>query len=306
MWKLTIPGYQEFMYPFLKILSDEKEHRLQELYVKLAKELNLSEEDAEKLLPSGNQKVLHNRIGWVRTYLSKAGLIEIVRRGVFQITSEGLEIINDPSVVNIDNRFLMKYKSFQRFKQTGKDSNQQESEPSITLETRTPNEIIEQNYNAVKNEIKEELLNQIYKCSPAFFEKLVVELLVALGYGGSLTDAGTAIGRSGDGGIDGVIKEDILGLDMIYLQAKRWKDSVSRPEIQKFAGSLDGKKAKKGVFITTSVFTDGAKEYVKVIDKKIILIDGERLTDLMFNYNVGVSLENTFVIKRVDLDYFEE
>ncbi|MFZ7754547.1 restriction endonuclease [Bacillus velezensis] len=124
--------------------------------------------------------------------------------------------------------------------------------------------------------------------------------------GGSLTDAGTAIGRSGDGGIDGVIKEDILGLDMIYLQAKRWKDSVSRPEIQKFAGSLDGKKAKKGVFITTSVFTDGAKEYVKVIDKKIILIDGERLTDLMFNYNVGVSLENTFVIKRVDLDYFEE
>ncbi|OAZ58826.1 Mrr restriction system protein [Bacillus siamensis] len=303
---MTIPGYQEFMYPFLKILSDEKEHRLQELYVKLAKELNLSEEDAEKLLPSGNQKVLHNRIGWVRTYLSKAGLIEIVRRGVFQITSEGLEIINDPSVVNIDNRFLMKYKSFQRFKQTGKDSNQQESEPSITLETRTPNEIIEQNYNAVKNEIKEELLNQIYKCSPAFFEKLVVELLVALGYGGSLTDAGTAIGRSGDGGIDGVIKEDILGLDMIYLQAKRWKDSVSRPEIQKFAGSLDGKKAKKGVFITTSVFTDGAKEYVKVIDKKIILIDGERLTDLMFNYNVGVSLENTFVIKRVDLDYFEE
>lgn len=303
---MTIPGYQEFMYPFLKILSDKKEHRLQELYVKLAKELNLSEEDAEKLLPSGNQKVLHNRIGWVRTYLSKAGLIDIVRRGVFQITSEGLEIINDPSVASIDNRFLMKYKSFQRFKQTGKDSNQQESEPSITSEPRTPNEIIEHNYNAVKNEIKEELLNQIYKCSPVFFEKLVVELLVALGYGGSLTDAGTAIGRSGDGGIDGVIKEDILGLDMIYLQAKRWKDSVSRPEIQKFAGSLDGKKAKKGVFITTSVFTDGAKEYVKVIDKKIILIDGERLTDLMFNYNVGVSLENTFVIKRVDLDYFEE
>ncbi|MEC1108542.1 restriction endonuclease [Bacillus velezensis] len=303
---MTIPGYQEFMYPFLKILSDKKEHRLQDLYVKLAEELNLSEEDAEKLLPSGNQKVLHNRIGWVRTYLSKAGLIDIVRRGVFQITSEGLEIINDPSVASIDNRFLMKYKSFQRFKQTGKDSNQQESEPSITSEPRTPNEIIEQNYNAVKNEIKEELLNQIYKCSPAFFEKLVVELLVALGYGGSLTDAGTAIGRSGDGGIDGVIKEDILGLDMIYLQAKRWKDSVSRPEIQKFAGSLDGKKAKKGVFITTSVFTDGAKEYVKVIDKKIILIDGERLTDLMFNYNVGVSLENTFVIKRVDLDYFEE
>ncbi|WP_330942436.1 MULTISPECIES: restriction endonuclease [Bacillus amyloliquefaciens group] len=303
---MTIPGYQEFMYPFLKILSDKKEHRLQELYVKLAKELNLSEEDAEKLLPSGNQKVLHNRIGWVRTYLSKAGLIDIVRRGVFQITSEGLEIINDPSVASIDNRFLMKYKSFQRFKQTGKDSNQQESEPAVTSEPRTPNEIIEHNYNAVKNEIKEELLNQIYKCSPDFFEKLVVELLVALGYGGSLTDAGTAIGRSGDGGIDGVIKEDILGLDMIYLQAKRWKDSVSRPEIQKFAGSLDGKKAKKGVFITTSVFTDGAKEYVKVIDKKIILIDGERLTDLMFNYNVGVSLENTFVIKRVDLDYFEE
>ncbi|ASS73227.1 restriction endonuclease [Bacillus atrophaeus] len=303
---MTIPGYQEFMYPFLKILSDREEHRLQELYLLLAKEFSLSEEDIEKLLPSGNQRILHNRIGWARTYLSKAGLIQIVRRGVFQITDEGLKIVNDPSVHQIDNKFLMKYKSFQTFKQVNKDNNQPKSELSIPSETRTPNEILEQNYNTVKDEIKEELLEQIFNCSPAFFEKLVVQLLVALGYGGSLTDAGSAIGKSGDGGIDGIIKEDILGLDMIYLQAKRWRDSVSRPEIQKFAGSLDGKKARKGVFITTSVFTEGAKEYVRLIEKKIILIDGKMLTELMFNYNVGVTSENTFIIKRVDLDYFEE
>ncbi|WP_341960038.1 restriction endonuclease [Planococcus maritimus] len=299
----VIPGYQEFMYPLLKLLGDRNEHTLRDVYIHLANEFNLSEEEREELLPSGKQKILHNRIGWARTYLKKAGLLKIVRRGVFVITEAGLDVLENPQILAIDNAFLMKYEEFRVFKNKEKIV----SPPKLNPDDNaiTPLEKIEQSYAVLKDEIKEELLEKVKGGTPLFFERIVVELLVAMGYGGSMKDAGQAIGRSGDEGIDGIIKEDILGLDMIYLQAKRWENTVTRPELQKFAGSLDGQRAKKGVFITTSNFSEGAKDYVNMIDKKIILIDGDTLTDYMFAYNIGVSQEEEFIIKKLDEDFFE-
>lgn len=301
---MTIPGFQVFMYPFLKIMEDGNEHSLSEVYSRLADEFNMSEEEKEELLPSGKQRVLHNRIGWTRTYLNKAGLIKTVRRGNYVITDRGRQLLMDPNVEKIDNAFLMRYEEFQLFKNKGAVK-PNTIMPPVT-EDITPLEEIEKNYRILKEEAKEDLLDKVKNGTPLFFERLVVELLVAMGYGGSMKDAGQAIGRSGDEGIDGIIKEDVLGLDMIYLQAKRWENTVTRPEIQKFAGSLDGQRARKGVFITTSSFSEGAKDFVRMIDKKIILIDGDALTEYMFTYNIGVGHEETFVIKKVDEDYFGE
>ena len=300
---MTIPGYQEFMYPFLKMLEDGQEHSLREAYIRLADEFSLTEEEREELLPSGKQRILHNRIGWTRTYLNKAGLLNTVRRGIFVITERGRQVLNDADIESINNAFLMQYEEFRAFKNKG-NSEPTPIAPSV-VEEITPLEEIERNYRILKEEAKEDLLDKVKSGTPVFFERLVVELLVAMGYGGSMKDAGQAIGRSGDEGIDGIIKEDTLGLDMIYLQAKRWENTVTRPELQKFAGSLDGQRARKGVFITTSSFSEGAKDYVQMIDKKIILIDGEALTEYMFTYNIGVGHEETFVIKKVDEDYFE-
>ena len=301
---MAIPGYQKFMYPFLKMLEDGKEHSLREAYDRLADEFAVSEEEREELLPSGKQRVLQNRIGWTRTYLNKAGLLKTVRRGVFVITDRGRQVLADSNIESINNAFLMQYEEFRAFKNKGNI----EHNPIVPsdVEGITPLEEIEKNYRILKEEAKEDLLNKVKSGTPLFFERMVVELLVAMGYGGSMKDAGQAIGRSGDEGIDGIIKEDVLGLDMIYLQAKRWENTVTRPEIQKFAGSLDGQRARKGVFITTSSFSDGAKDFVRMIDKKIILIDGEALTEYMFTYNIGVGHEETFVIKKVDEDYFGE
>lgn len=305
---MSVPGYQEFMYPFLKNLEDGEEHTLRELYQTLADYFNLNENEREKMLPSGNQLVLHNRIGWARTYLKKAGLLESVRRATFVITKDGEKVLSDSSITKIDNKFLMNYQSFRDFKNPVKN---EEDESRISLITdpnldKTPKEILEDNYKLLKEETKDELLAKILECSPAFFERLVVKLFVAMGYGGSVEDAGRAIGKSGDEGIDGIIKEDALGLDMIYIQAKRWKNSVHRPEIQKFVGSLEGQRAKKGIFITTSEFSSGAKEYIRYIDKKIVLVDGSQLTDLMFKYDIGVSNEEVYITKQIDLDYFEQ
>ncbi|WP_298827538.1 restriction endonuclease [uncultured Planococcus sp.] len=301
---MAIPGYQEFMYPFLNMLEDGQEHSLRESYIRLADEFNLTEQEREEMLPSGKQRILHNRVGWTRTYLKKAGLLNTIRPGVFVITELGKELLADPSITEIDNAFLMQFSEFRQFKNKGNGQKELVISP-IAIE-RTPLEEIESNYKVLKEEAKGDLLDKVKSGTPLFFEKLVVDLLVAMGYGGSMKDAGQAIGRSGDEGIDGIIKEDVLGLDMIYLQAKRWENTVTRPEIQKFAGSLDGQRARKGVFITTSSFSDGAKDFVRMIDKKIILIDGDTLTEYMFTYNIGVSHEETFVIKKVDEDYFGE
>ncbi|QDX92209.1 restriction endonuclease [Brevibacillus laterosporus] len=303
---MAVPGYQDFMYPFLKQLEDGKEYRLQDLYVLLANHFNLTDEDIAEKLPSGKQTLLVNRIGWARTYLNKAGLIKIVRRAVFKITEEGLKIIKDPALTRIDRKFLTKYESFNEFiKNTSSDK----KTPEVSIDgEQTPLELIDYNYNVLKNELQELILEKILECSPAFFERLIVDLIVAMGYGGSVNDAGRAIGKTGDEGIDGIIKEDVLGLDMIYLQAKRWKvdSTVSRPAIQGFVGSLVGKKASKGIFITTAKFSKEARIYAESIDKRVILIDGQELTNLMFKYNVGVSDEEVYTTKKIDLDFFEE
>lgn len=303
---MTVPGFQDFMYPFLKQLEDGKEYKLQDLYVLLAKHFNLTEEDIAEKLPSGKQTLLENRIGWARTYLKKSGLIKVVRRAVFKITEEGLKVINDPNLKRIDRKFLTRYESFNEF--INNTSHNKKAPKESDEGEQTPLELIDYNYNILKNELQELLLEKILECSPAFFEHLIVDLIVAMGYGGSVNDAGRAIGKTGDEGIDGIIKEDVLGLDMIYLQAKRWKvdSTVSRPDIQGFVGSLVGKKASKGIFITTAKFSKEARNYAESIDKRVILIDGKELTHLMFKYNVGVSDENTFTIKKVDLDFFEE
>lgn len=303
---MAVPGFQEFMYPFLLKLRDGKEHRLQDLYKELAEHFNLTEEEISETVPSGKQTLLHNRVGWVRTYLNKAGLIEVVRRAVFKITEEGLRVINNPNVTHIDIKFLNNYSSFREFK--NKTESESVNEKKKQIEDKTPLDLITENYMIIKNKIQDELLEKILECTPEFFERLIVELIVAMGYGGSVKDAGEALGKTGDEGIDGIIKEDVLGLEMIYLQAKRWKkdSTVGRPEIQGFVGSLVGKQASKGIFITTAKFSGTAYDYVRSIDKRVILIDGEQLTDLMFKYDVGVTNEEVFITKKVDNEFFEE
>lgn len=290
------------MYPLLELLGDGKEHSLQEAYEHLAKVFKLSDGEKKETLPSG-QLVYKNRISWARTYLNKAGLIKNVRRGIFVITPKGMEVLGDPKIQNIDTNFLMQFDEFQHFKNK---RNNFRVEDSNIEEQLTPLEQLEQSYNIIQQQTVNELLEKVKNCSPEFFEKLVVELIVAMGYGGSIQEAGKAIGKSGDEGIDGVIKEDVLGLDVIYVQAKRWENPVSRPEIQKFAGSLEGQRAKKGIFITTSDFTDGAKEYVNRIEKKIILINGQELAEYMFKFNIGVSKAGEYILKKIDMDYFDE
>jgi len=302
---MAVPDYQSFMYPLLEVFKDGNEHTLQEAYIYLEDYFSLTTEDKEEVLPSGKQFVYHNRIGWARTYLKKAGLIKGVKRATFVITDRGRELLNDPHITKITQTYLMRYEEFQEFK-----SKKQTESNSVLDEydkhDLTPQELLDQGYKEIRKQISDEILERVKGCTPEFFEKLVVELLVAMGYGGSIEDAGKAIGKSGDEGIDGIIKEDVLGLDMIYVQAKRWENVVGRPEIQKFAGSLEGQRARKGVFITTSDFTQGAKEYVNLIEKKIILINGNNLAGYMFKYNIGVSKITEYILKKVDIDYFEE
>ncbi|WP_368505226.1 restriction endonuclease [Alkalihalophilus sp. As8PL] len=302
---MAIPDYQAFMYPLLQLLGDEKEHTLQEAYGYLAEHFKLTNEDKEEMLPSGKQLVYHNRIGWARTYLKKAKLLHTVRRATFVITSRGREVLKDPTVTNLTKVYLERYKEFQEFNKTNTKVPSPLNPPSKD-EKLTPQEQLDQSYKIIEQQIEDEILDRVKSCSPEFFERLVVELIVSMGYGGSIQDAGKAIGRSGDEGIDGIIKEDVLGLDMIYIQAKRWEGVVGRPEIQKFAGSLEGQRARKGVFITTSDFTDGAKEYVNRIEKKIILLNGPDLANYMFKYDIGVTKVTNYVVKKVDLDYFED
>ncbi|MHC5534748.1 restriction endonuclease [Priestia megaterium] len=302
---MPVPDYQSIMYPLLELFRDGNEHTLQEAYIYLADYFDLTTEDKEEVLPSGKQLVYHNRIGWARTYLKKAGLIKSVKKATFVITDRGQELLKDSGVTELNQNYLMKYEEFKEFKNKKQNKNNTVLE-EYDKSDLTPQEMLDHGYKEIQQQISDELLERVKGCTPEFFEKLVVELLVTMGYGGSIEDAGKAIGKSGDEGIDGIIKEDVLGLDMIYVQAKRWENVVGRPEIQKFAGSLEGQRASKGVFITTSEFTQGAKEYVNLIQKKIILINGNDLAAYMFKYNVGVSKIAEYILKKVDIDYFQE
>lgn len=301
---MAIPGYQSCMLPLLKLVADGNDHSLREVVDLLAGVFQLTEAERAELLPSGGQQVFHNRIGWARSYLKKAGLLDAPRRGVFRITPRGLDVLARQPV-RIDVRFLEQFPEFVQFREGSRKEGAEL--PALPQEESdgTPEEMLELAHQKIRSELAQELINRILLCSPAFFESLVVELLVKMGYGGSRKDAGERIGQSGDGGIDGIIKEDRLGLDVIYLQAKRWQGSVGRPEIQKFVGALQGQRARKGVFITTSGFTADAVDYVSRVDTKVVLIDGSLLASLMIDFDVGVSVAAAYTVKKIDSDYFD-
>lgn len=299
-----IPDFQSIMLPFLNIISDGQEHSTNEINDQLANYFNLTPEEINTYLPSGSQKTFTNRVAWAKSYLKRAGLIETTKRGYLKITEFGKSFLDTkPQEINI--KVLKSLPAFQE--NYGKSNKEESVNDNENFHSKlTPEEIIESSYLNIRKNLSQELLQKIKSCSPRFFEDLVVELLVKMGYGGTIKDAGQSIGQTGDEGIDGIIKEDRLGLDVIYIQAKRWENVVGRPEIQKFVGALAGQGAKKGVFITTSKFTSEAKSYQTRNETKIVLIDGEKLADLMIDYNLAVSTINTFEIKRIDNDYFEE
>src|SRR3990172_10253494 len=301
---MAIPDYQSIMLPLLRFASDGNEHSLREAIDGLAEKFELADTERKELLPSGQQPTFDNRVAWARTYISKADLLEPTRRGYFRITSRGREVLSkNPSAINV--KFLEQFLEFIEFR-TKRREREDTTEATETENLQTPAEILETAHQKLREDLSAELLKIVKECSPTFFERLVVDLLVKMGYGGTRKEAGKAIGRSGDEGIDGIINEDRLGLDVIYIQAKRWQGPVGRPEIQKFAGALQGHRAKKGIFITTSAFTKDAEDFLMKIDSKIVLIDGEQLAQLMIDHNVGVAPVALYETKRIDSDYFIE
>ncbi len=302
---MPIPDYQSLMLPLLEILQDKQVWKVADLADALAERFEVSPEERRELLPSGRQATFDNRVGWARTYLKKAGLVSSPKRGYAEIIDRGLEVLQQ-NPEQIDVKFLGQFSEFQAFRNGYQKTEIQAEKAEKIEESSNPEEALDPAHQQLRQNLAEELLEMVRGCAPDFFEKLVVELLVKMGYGGSLKDAGQSIGRSGDGGIDGIIKEDRLGLDVIYVQAKRWEGTVGRPEIQKFAGALQGQRARKGVFITASQFSREAKDYVSQIDNKIVLIDGEQLAYLMIDYDLGVSKIGTYEIKRLDSDYFDQ
>jgi restriction system protein len=302
---MAIPDYQTVMLPLLQILSDGNEHHIGEVVDSVADDFNLSAEERQQLLGSGQQTVIRNRAGWARTYLKKAGLIESTRRGHFRITERGKSVLaKEPERIGVKD--LEQFPEFVAFRELRHERPDEAQLTASMPSDATPEEALDAAYARLRLDLEAELLEQVKAVSPSFFERLVVELLVRMGYGGTLRDAGQAVGRSGDGGIDGIIKEDRLGLDVIYIQAKRWDSTVGRPEIQKFAGALQGHRAHKGVFITTSSFSAEAVEFASRIDSKIVLIDGAALAKHMIDHNVGVSVSRSYEIKKIDSDYFSE
>ncbi len=299
---MAVPDFQSIMLPLLKLASNGQEHSGQELLEKLAKHFDLNDEDINELLPSGKQTRFYNRVGWARTYLIKSKLLEMPRRSFYKITERGQDVLKG-NPIRIDMNYLKRFPEYIVFKEK---QNERDDKKKIeeTTEESTPEEILEGAYQEIKDNLALEVLENVMSCSPAFFERLVVELLVAMGYGGSWQDAARAVGQTGDEGIDGIIDEDRLGLDTIYIQAKKWANNVGRPEIQKFVGALAGKRAKKGIFITTSIFSSDAVKYASDIDTKVILIDGKRLAGLMMDYNIGVNEVTTYKLKKIDSDYF--
>ena len=304
---MAIPDYQSLMNPVLSLMADNKTRSVKEVVEALAVLFNWTAEDLDELIPSGVQSVAQSRVGWAVTYLKKAGLIESPKRSQNRITPEGSRVASLPDV-KVNNRYLRQYPSFVEF-QGGKSqnsSNQITTPIEPNLSELSPEEQLDSAALSLQQSLADDLLDKLKTVSPSFFERIVVDLLVSMGYGGSVKDAGKTIGKSGDGGVDGIIKEDKLGLDTIYIQAKRWEGTVGRPEVQKFAGALQGFRARKGVFITTSSYSTDALDFVKNIDSKIVLIDGAELSRLMIEYGVGVGVQRVVKVMRLDGDYFEE
>lgn len=303
---MAVPDFYSFFLPVLRAFADGAPHNLKEVHEIVSRDLRLTEEDLQVLLPSGRTPVYVNRADWAVTYLYRAGALKRTQRGVYQITDRGRNLLRQGNA-KLSVRDLMEFPEFREFSLSKRSDNGNDvvDAPPPPADGRTPLERLEAAYQESREALVSELLERARQVSPRFFERVVLDLLVAMGYGGSVQDAARVVGQAGDEGIDGVIKEDKLGLDVVYVQAKRWQQNVGRPEVQAFVGALAGKKARKGVFITTSDFTKEAREFVQNIDAKIVLIDGRQLAELMIDHDIGVTTIQTYKLKRVDSDYFE-
>jgi restriction system protein len=302
---MTVPSYQDFMLPTLKLIADNCEHKSRDIVEQAANMLGLTEEDKQEKLPSQTQATYYNRAMWARTYLKKACLLDYPERGVIKITPRGLDLLKT-NPEKITKNSLLQYDEFRDFQNAVNIEQNETDIAEATEKEKTPDELIAEARAILISHLEADLLLKITENSPTFFEELVAKLLLAMGYGGSEKDILQNRGKSGDEGIDGIIKQDVLGLDKIYIQAKRWSGNVSRPEVQKFVGAVHGQNANRGVFITTSSFTNEAKEYANNINSNIILVDGKQLAKLMIEYNVGVQIKDTFQIKKIDEDFFTE
>ena len=300
---MPVPGFQELTLPLLRACADGKEWSMGAVREPVAEHFGLSDDDRKELLPSGTQPRFNNRVAWAKIYLERAGLLTKTRRGHFKISSIGEQVLQNPPAI-IDIPFLNQFDGFDNFRTKPVE---QESQPAtVSTTSETPEEQLQDAHQRLCDDLATQLLSQIAEMSPEFFEKLVLDLMLAMGYGGSREEAGSVTNAGADEGIDGIINEDQLGLETIYLQAKRWQNTVGRPEIHKFVGALHGRRARKGVFLTTSTFSRDAIEYADTIETKVVLIDGRRLADLMIKHNVGCTPSQTFVVKRLDSDYFSE
>lgn len=301
---MAIPDFQSLMLPLLRPLEDGSERGTQDTLDALAVQLGLTEADVTQPMPSRKAPLFTNRVAWAKLHLKRAGLIESPRRGMYRITERGREILRTPPE-RVTLAYLAQFPEYAEFRARSRASDGADAAPDVNQEEeRTPEEYIDYGYSRLRAALADEILSRIAQVPPAFFEKLVVDLLVAMGYGGSQRDAGRAVGPGTDEGIDGVIKEDRLGLETIYIQAKRWQATIGRPEIQRFAGALQGQRARKGIFMTTSDFTKEAAAYAASIQNTIVLVNGAQLAELMIDHGIGVTLVNTYEIKRLDSDYF--
>lgn len=292
------------MLPLLQFLADGEEHKMRDATNALAVKFELTETERKELLPSGSG-IFENRVGWARMYLKKAGLIQSPKWGHLQITGRGRNTLaQSPAAIEVV--YLKQFPEFVEY-YTGEKPEELTAAQSQEAVTETPEELLAVGHQKLRRQLEADLLARVKSCPLEFFERLVVRLLIAMGYGGSLTDAGRAIGKTGDGGIDGIIKEDKLGLDILLVQAKRWNNTtVGRPDVQAFVGALHGRKARKGMFITTSTFSKDAREYADGLEIRVILIDGSKLAELMFEHDVGVSAQSSYVVKRIDTDFFDD
>ena len=308
---MAVPKYNEFFSPVLRALEDGQIKRALEIRKYALNYLNVSEEDRKQMLPSNTQRLVDNRATWAITYLCKANLIERVAKGKYKITNTGIQVLHEKKD-HVELKDLYQFDSFRQFINTDTLSEEKKdlSQPSVLedLQEGTPQDNLNASMEQINKELAANLLSEIMERSPAFFEKMVVQLLLKMGYGSALED-GFVTGCSGDEGIDGIIREDKLGFSSIYIQAKRWAEdkAIGRPEIQKFVGALAGQGAQKGLFITTGTFTKEARSYVeKQLSTKVVLVDGEKLAKLMIEYNLGVSVETVYTIKKIDTDFFSE
>lgn len=299
---MPIPTMYDLTLPILELLNDGKRHDSSAILNHLAQHFKLTATEINERTPGGRNRFA-NRISWTRMELRNAGLLDYMDGGASRITERGRKVLDDKPP-RIDKTFLNQFEEYRNLLK--KDTTESANKPSDSSNEDTPEENLKAAYDTIRSYLAKEILEVVKNCSASFFEWLVVDVLVGMGYGGSREEAGQAVGRSGDGGIDGIINEDRLGLDVIYVQAKRWEGPVGSPQIRNFVGALAGQKAGKGVFITTSTFTDGAQEYVKTVGTRIILIDGRQLADFMIDYNVGVSTEAVYELKRIDTAYFED